>query len=348
MDKEQLEAAFKNSQSKACKFFATNEFVLHHAEIIKPVKGKRGDGSKNSFQFQVKPTSEAIAKLFNITSTKDFEARFEEAISGDGQEAQRITRLGSSSLLAFLCFNAVSKERPLKISWGENICCRFNEVHFECRNQITTGENSRCSNIDVLLIGNYDDTGKPVALFLESKFSEHFGRSSSFKNISIIYKEDYDDFFRRSWDSLEYQPGKDESGNDTIELRTKGDTQYCAGIKQMISHYRGLRILARNHNSHSESNQSNVFHFDGLTDVFLGSIVFDFSTNISDKKDALGAYRKLYKDFVNHCPENQPFRIVPELLTYQQVFACQKSEKQFLLPQKVRAMYFPQTLKTRQ
>jgi len=348
MDKEQLEAALKNSQSKACKFFATNEFVLHHAETIKPVKGKRGDGSKNSFQFQIKPTSEALAKLFKITPTEDFEARFEEAVSGDGQEAQRITRLGSSSLLAFLCFNRVSKDHPLTISWGENICCRFNEVHFECQNRIKTDENSRCSNIDVLLIGNYEDTEKPVALFLESKFSEYFGRSSSYKNISSIYKEDYDDFFSGSWNSLERQPGKDESGNDTIELRTKGDTQYCAGIKQMISHYRGLKTLAGNHNSHSKSNQSNVFHFDGQTDVFLGSIVFDFSTNISDKKDALGAYRKLYEDYVNHCPENQSFRIVPELLTYQKVFACQKSEKQFTLPQTVRAMYFPQALTPRQ
>lgn len=135
----------------------------------------RGQGSKNSLSFGEPiqkdryKAREILSRVFNINNNL-FKEKYEQAISGDGQEWKRITTMTSSSLIALLCFYNISEERPLKLYTDKGVVV-LTSSKFEVKNPIP---NSRSSNIDVVLSGYYESRPqKKVYVLMESKFSEY-------------------------------------------------------------------------------------------------------------------------------------------------------------------------------
>lgn len=341
MNDESIIELMSKSRSNACKFLSKNSFVK---ELVK--RGKiqqvhvksKGKDSQNSFCLVCHDDSQVARSLIEVLEIpKDrqsvFIEKFNEAVSGDGQEYNRINRLGSSSLLAFLCFYSVSNKNKLKLKLNERIHT-FDDVHFECRNHINPS-GDKCSNIDVLLLGK-NDNGDPAALFLESKFSEYFSRSSKLENISKSYLKWYKEFGllkpqSKIWRSLFCEPAHD----NTLKICSiDNTTHYCNGIKQMISHYRGLKTICQEpYNRQTECGEPpKMLVIQG--DILLGTILFEFKDN--DTHKCLKDYRELYeKQFAKAFPASSGIELVEKVLTYNEDIP-----KEFNIDDKVKVLYF--------
>lgn len=101
---------------------------------------------------------------------------------------------------------------------------------------------------------------------------------------------------------------------------------YCEGIKQMISHYQGIEKSFINREG------NNYDH------ILLGEILFDFSQNYDKRidKGKFEDYKNMYEQLakkLNEINDEKRFHVLPNLLTYQEVF------KNFDLDKNVRAFY---------
>ncbi len=262
---------------------------------------------------------------FNL-NPKLFPAKFKKAIGGDGQEYRRIRTLHSSSLISLLCFYGVSEAKPLTISIdGRNV--EFTESSFEEKNTIGPDADGKPheSNMDVFLKGRDKETGRAVVLFLESKFSEYlsWGKHSDISN--FVYWKTYAQLFNGGY--LDRMGLKYEStdNNDTYsELASiKGYTRhYAGGIKQMVSHFLGVKNVA------AEDKYKDC-------DIYLGEILFKFPETVDPKHIKFNDYNRLYgilAEGLNAISESK-FKIVGQCFTYQDVF------KSFDLDETVRLFY---------
>lgn len=89
-------------------------------------------------------------------------------------------------------------------------------------------------------------------------------------------------------------------------------SHYCDGIKQMISHYIGSE-------KSYELNQEN-------RTIYLGTILFDFSSLAPDSKNSLEDYKTCYKGLaliLNSIANNhkKDIRIIDDAFTYQEFFS---------------------------
>ena len=161
----------------------------------------------------VKTAIEFYKRTFNLPNKEQFEKKFLEAISGDGDELSKIDALHSSSLCALLCFYNL-KGQSLKIA---GMIFKCEDVYFEVKNRVT--DKGRPSNMDVVLIGQ-DENGKRVILFIECKLSEYLGSSS--KKLSETYRKDpYNEVFK-------------QAGFYDAKV-------FAQGIKQIVCHFFGLQ-----------------------------------------------------------------------------------------------------------
>ncbi len=295
-------------------FFAPNAFVGNIKKQLYQTYWQ-GKYSKNSCAFVdynkernkddiVKETVDILESVFKISNHNLFEKKFNEAISGDGQEWKRIAVLHSSSLIALLCFYSVNEDNPLSIIIdGEK--CTFTESHFECKNKVGTDKSGKAhySNMDVVLVGKTDDN-KSVILFLESKFSEYL-ENGKYDGIS-------NDVYGGIYSKLENTKGVlnfEKNKNEWTISAPKNNPQYCAGIKQMISHYQGI----------TKSFLGSMC--DRYDKVFLGEILFDFGDSING--DYFENYCNIYRQLatkLNEINTSEKFKVLSEILTYQEVF----------------------------
>ena len=284
-----------------------------------------GRFSQRSLQIPFVDRGMDLALIFGLDH-KTFGEKYLEAISGDGQEAKRIRTLHSSSLLCLLCFYAVSKEKPLVLCLdGKEVI--FTESYFEVKNPVGIDMSGRMhnSNIDVVLFGRYSITGKKVILYLESKFSEYLV-GGGYEGISnFVYREIYSQLSKgnclsRMGLKIENTPGKP----GYFDLKPiKGKTHhYACGIKQMISHFLGVKNVAD-----SGKNAD--------SDVYLGEILFRFDESIDPEGGKYKDYTELYEvlaEGLNNLAESK-FKVINKCFTYQEVF------KDFKLDAAVRAFY---------
>ena len=125
--------------------------------------------SKKYLRIKFVEKGQDLACIFGLNPNV-FADKYQQAISGDGQEARRIRTLHSSALLCLLCFYGISEKRPLNLNLeGRQIT--FTSSQFEVKSLVGTDETGREheSNMDVVLCGKDAQTGKKVILFLESK-----------------------------------------------------------------------------------------------------------------------------------------------------------------------------------
>ena len=285
----------------------------------------RNSISENSFCFEVgmKPSNteeykecllQAIKEVFGITN-RSFEEKFNQAINGAGQEWRELNVFHSSSLLALLCFYNVSNDNPLSVKI-EGKTCKFTTSEFEVSNTIgknISGKNYS-SHIDVKLTGECE--GKSVSLYLESKFSEYVNQRGK---TSFSYTDDYNNIYSKlqgKIEDLDIIIGCDEI--TLVQTDNKRPARYWQGIKQMISHYLGMK----NCKDKSEL-------------IYLGEILYDFRPYIPN--DFFGDYEDIHKQLVDALElieiEPQSFKVGKNILTYQSVF------KNYNLDERVRELY---------
>lgn len=268
---------------------------------------------------------EDLITAFNL-DVQSFPEKFNEAIAGDGQEYRRIRTLHSSSLISLLCFYSVSKEKPLIISIeGHDV--EFFESHFEKKNLIGCDEEGKPheSNIDVFLRGQDKATGKNVVLFLESKFSEYlsWGKHSNISN--HVYRKIYEQLSKSGY---LYKMGLKLAPMENVEQYSElasisGSTQhYAGGIKQMISHFLGVKNVADSTDYED-------------CDLYLGEILYRFLESVDPNNDKFNDYTQLYgilAEGLNSISDSK-FKVVGQCFIYQDVF------KVFDLDKAVRAFY---------
>lgn len=279
-----------------------------------------------------KGPDEVLKKVFCLGDA--FQHKYEQAVSGNGQEEQKINRLHSSALLSLLAFYSVSKENPITFELnGKEVV--FTNVEFEHKNGVGKDEKGmeHNSNMDIMLYdGDTLDSSKNV-LFLESKFSEYLTLGQKKDISNTVYGDIYRMLFNQpSVDKLVCE--RQDSGYFLLKTNEKGN-HYCEGIKQMISHYMGVL---------------NFVQAQKCLNVYLGCILFDFKDDTIDTKvegagiSHLEDYRRVYSylckklaelsgDFAK--PEN--LHILNECLTYQDVFQMEQNRN--VLDKNVKTFY---------
>lgn len=335
--------------------------------------------------FMSKLASAIAADLINAFDIKEdkrnlFTKKTEQACSGSGEEALKITTMHSSSLCSLLCFYGVSEENEedeeknklvLELGNGENKSkYEFTESYFEFQNEVIAGRQP--SNMDVVLIGHLQNQeNKNVVLFLESKFSEYLSASSSLE-ISMSYRKN--EYGKIIYDRLEKtgnydvsvpknKDGKEDEEAKNFKLVVKNEaaveggkktpkkTVYLEGIKQMISHYIGIRNLldrklVRRRNCACHDKVVDLVK-NGAT-VLLGTILFEDSYQGSK---CFIKYKESYGELVKELNEvtedlvantagcKKGFTVLEEPLTYAGVFTTSPDNK-FELDEKVKKYYF--------
>ena len=259
---------------------------------IENTKSSRYPGSSSdSYSFtgnddQVQLLMEIFDIHKDIHKEELFNKKYEMAVSGSGQEEQKIVTLHSSSLCALLHFYNVTKDNPLVLRGMETDKKKrdiiFTESVFEYKSKVIRTP----SNMDIILMGKDVDTNEDIVLFLESKFSEYYtSASSTCKGISQKYLNNKygADLYK---DNVLTRLGLKRNSTDTknFELVSMSEPFYIGGIKQMISHYIGIRnVLDKNYytDPHNNSKQKKVEKAIETGNggkgaiVILGEIVFD-------------------------------------------------------------------------
>ena len=206
---------------------ATREERIKNCLELKNVRIKETSANSWCFSFAEKGLSketicEKLKGLFQISDPM-FDEKFMQAVSGDGQEYEKIMNTRSSSLCALLFFFSVSEKNPIFI---DDI--KFTESYFEVKNRVFNNP----SNMDVVLIGEKDK--KRHILFIECKFSEYL--YPGVVEISNAYRENeisakiYDKAIEKGiFHKEDKKDGKPGYGYYRA-------TQYMGGLKQIISY----------------------------------------------------------------------------------------------------------------
>lgn len=255
-----------------------------------------------------------MALSFDINKNKEtFAKKFQMACSGTGDELKKITTLHSSSLCALLFFFNVDNKKLVIPSLSEY---EFTESYFEFKNKVIRSP----SNIDVVLLGKNIKTGKKVILFLESKFSEYI-TGTGIKKVSQSY-------FKSGSPSF---PIYDFIANNNIFNfnKEKGfcdSEKYNEGLKQMISHYYGIRnFMKPNFAAENEDVYKNIRDYEA-EEIILGEILFDNFATSSDLEKKLNKYKDDYSELAKIIneqyekdetkPKNIEFKVLTESLVY--------------------------------
>lgn len=303
---------------------ADEQFLSSILKILHKTPWKDGVSNK-SLTFGNGDTFEILEKVFCLGDT--FQSKFEQAVSDNGLEKQRINRVHSSALLALLTFYSVSKEKPITINLGDKEIV-FTNVAFEHKNLVGKDKQKtdHKSNIDITLYDGDILKSSNNILFLESKFSEYLALGQKKGISNELYKDIYNQIFPSSTNTE--SPISKKLENNKIVLTTNDKHHhYCEGIKQMISHYMGVLDFIQ------PSKCSNVY---------LGCILFDFEDDTIDTKikgtdiSLMEDYKQIYSGLCKKLNElTGPYakpknlHILNDCLTYQEVFRL-KQNREFL------------------
>lgn len=326
-----------------------------YQRITKPTT----ENAKDSRSFCVLSGENALTALKRVFCIEEdsFDEKFKQACSGSGQEERRITVLHSSSLCALLFFYNITEKHPLRLyveSVGEVV---FQDVIFEYQNCVVEGANP--SNIDVTLLGKYN--GKNVILFLESKFSEYITCMQKKLNVSYAYLRE--EMSRELYEKWPWDKS-DELFEKEFSISISEYPVYLAGLKQMISHYAGIRKFERGicrlkkgqdagkdlynikNNKEKQEIQERLrkFALEGDVVLVLGSIIFDVYKN-DERHTELQEYETLYTKLMKCMAQDAIYhgsdiKILTKAYTYQQLFGKNKNR----WSKEIREFYFGKML----
>ena len=303
-----------------------------------------GSPSNNSYTFEGASAAKVdlcgrLAELFGIRSRDLFREKFSQSCGGDGQERKRIAVLHSSALCALLFFYNVSEKNPYRMEIeGETYTFTFSRFEY----QNTVIKDRKPSNVDVVLVGT-DSAGKTAVLFLESKFSEYYEGTGKRLEVAAAYLDDrYGNvLYRKS--SLE-KMGLDRitrEGDETFTLCSK-ETCYLEGLKQMISHYIGIRNLCEKPDGREDAVAREIA---AGAKALLGEILFTKGIGqlpVRNGGECLASYRKQYMALAAALNEQLEkdgmsgrFTVLHDILSYSQF-----QDKTYIQEPKIKRFYF--------
>lgn len=306
----------------------------------------RGSVSNNSYTFTNTSAIDEdicrsrLAELFGIKCRDRFKEKFAQSCSGNGQELKRIATLHSSALCALLFFYNVSKENPyiIEIEGKEYI---FTYSRFEFKNTVIEGRNP--SNMDVVLLGADRKSGEPAVFFLESKFSEYYERLGRQLEIATAYLDN------NYGQALYREPALAkmglytvmQEGNENFSLCSE-ETCYLEGIKQMISHYIGVRNLC---DSPELKKDAIAYAVSAGAKVLLGEILFTKGIGqlpIGNGEECFVSYQKKYRILAGILNEqlkkgeiSDRLTVLRDILSYSQF-----QDKEYIQDLQVKRFYF--------
>lgn len=295
--------------------------------------------SCNSYSFEGASTvSEEICcnrimELFGIVDKELFRKKFSQSCGGDGQELKRISTLHSSSLCALLFFYDVTDNHPLKMSVNGREC-EFTYSRFEYQNTVIRGR--KPSNMDIVLVGKDCESGRPVILFLESKFSEYMDRVGKKLNIANEYLTNKysTNIYRVELEKLDMSI-KENATEKEFALECS-EVCYLEGIKQMISHFIGVNNFMK---ETPVTVDQTIDLIRENADVYLGEILFD--TVIGDYEIKKGvtcyqSYKENYEKLVDILNAmDSSVNVVKTLFSYEMF-----KKNDFIKEDKIKQFYF--------
>ena len=356
---------------------------LRSEDFITP-KNWTGKESEDSFYIKSPIASSLMSQIISAIATdlanafdiKDdskralFMEKTEQACSGSGEEALKITTMHSSSLCSLLCFYGVidenKDEKKLKIKLEDGKTYVFTESFFEFQNEVIKGRSP--SNMDVVLAGyEKENIEQKVVLFLESKFTEYHSLSSSMSIVNsylanaygeVIYnkleqKGIYNIITGNKQDEKEFKFCVPQNHKEETGKKATKETVYLEGIKQMISHYIGVRNLLDGNivSSRNCSVHNKIVDYikEKETKVLLGTIIFEDyyqeSKYFNKYKDKYKELAKVLNEVSRTSDEEKNLESTEQLivlekpLTYAGVFLSEEG-KQFKMDEKVKKYYF--------
>lgn len=304
----------------------------------------KGSPSNNSYTFANTSAANAdvcrdrLAELFEIRRRDLFREKFAQSCGGDGREWNRIATLHSSALCALLFFYHASKENPYRMEI-EGKEYTFTYSRFEYQNTVI--ERGSRSNVDVVLVGT-DNSGKSAVLFLESKFSEYYEGLGK-QSISVEYlKNNYGQAIYRG--ACLARMGLriiEQPGAANFTLYSDGPC-YIEGIKQMISHYIGVRNLCDKPGRRDDPVAQEI---SAGAKVLLGEILFTKGIGqlpVGNGEECFASYRKKYMilaDALNEQLEkdgiSDRFTVLRDILSYSQF-----QDKAYIQEPRIKRFYF--------
>lgn len=273
------------------------------------IEARKSSNKPNSFYFKgTMETVDLLKYVFDIKNETVFDMKYHMATGGDGDESKKIRTLHSSSLCALLFFYNVTREHPLTLDLDGRVI-KFTRSAFEFKSPVI----KNASNMDVVLYGKEEKTGKKIVFLLESKFSEHYiDAETELKGISLQYELNehsklfYNkDFLSKLSLGCKEEPIKRKDKETVcITLYIKSEEEkvspekryYIGGIKQMISHYVGMRNLEKNIFYGGKKSGCHMCMEEAIeegADIILGEILFGDDVEIM--KPATKRYSEKYK-----------------------------------------------------
>lgn len=328
-------------------------------KICKTYYPKSKRDSDNSYSFEIpelsneylstkklsendkKNIANQLIRIFKIEDDEriHFIKKIIEACSGNGGEGAKITALHSSSLCALLFFYNVSEDNHLEIDRIPDY--EFVDSVFEFKNKVI----GYPSNIDVVLLGRKKSKrNEKIILFLESKFSEYITgittKNSKYKIGKSYFTNDYSKPFYKEEFLKSLQLERYEENSKTYLRPTKEAeyAKYIEGIKQMISHYVGIRKFIKGdyYNNDEEILKLVKEYSDGK--IILGEILFDNFEKTLDhfQKNYESDYSKLAKKIneeARKTEECKKFSVLEKVIKYSEI-------KKFIKNPTIRRFYF--------
>lgn len=270
--------------------------------------------------------------------------KFQEAfklITASGLERGRINQLNSSALLVLLCFWNINKKNPISI---DNI--EYDKVFFEVKNKVFDNP----SSVDILLVSKDESTW----LYLESKFTEpltpkkHYWIKEKYFSLYNELVKNKNLGLKISDLKTKLKDGKEEYGFELFD--GDGREEFLEGIKQMVSHLIGL--------VQGPVNPSSFNHLKEPQSIKLGTILYDFSKSRNesfenDYANYVNLYQRVFTESnsseilrtiesaekINPKQDISKISVLPEPLTYQEIFLNGNRDEILLLP-KVKKYYF--------
>lgn len=275
-----------------------------------------------------------LTEVFSLNASDRLKQLFDSAVSGDGDEKEKIMTLHSSSLCAFLHFSAITERNPFRF---EDI--DYTKVFFEVKNDVIvpSDRKNKSSNIDVLLL----DQDCKHLLFIESKFTEYLSGGKA--PLADKYKVFYEALMSA------------KRGRIFSFKASKIDNKYClnngnpshgylGGIKQAFCHLLGIATgpcVTQSDGNKGIYTQNLLENAESIT---FASIAFNCDSDKFAKYSELyeSTFQKANIDYikeallkaVHNCERTiEKLRIYPKLLSYQVQF------KDIKVSDKVREFY---------
>lgn len=369
---------FENAYKKAIETSKELASIGKRGKQLSDDDKKKYNKLKDNYKGLIKPNYDSevkklFIKRFGIKNETDFKDKYDMAVSGSGNESFKITTLHSSSLCCLLFFYNVSKNNPLTLKFETNKGERrvtFTESVFEFKNKVISSP----SNIDVVLIGKDEDKKNTILLFLESKFAEYYLSSGKTCDLgegylknkigAKLYKIKHDlnnDLGSMDYGKPYYLEGlkclgvtieknkQKKNGKDKDVYKIQSNKiSYIDGIKQMISHYIGIKNLmdGKYHSSKGKQQQIIKEIIKNKDDIIfiLGEIAFELPNEAA--MTALNNYRENYELLAEIIAEQEPansrFEILKDLRFYSEITEDErtKGEKNnYKVDEKVKAFY---------